>query len=147
MNNEQEIKQLKKDIVKGHAKNKYKNQGVQFTADQVVASLQEEQKAALQDGNKARIYAAKKKQNKLDRLEAKIIKAIDFEKNFINKYYIKLKKDNLDNYMVNLKIFVEESFENHRKENNEQREAININYSCSCNYVWLPMDKRRKEKK
>ena len=61
----------------------------------------------------------KKKQNKLDRLEAKIIKAIDFEKNFINKYYIKLKKDNLDNYMVNLKIFVEESFENHRKENNE----------------------------
>ena len=45
MNNEQEIKQLKKDIVKGHAKNKYKNQGVQFTADQVVASLQEEQKA------------------------------------------------------------------------------------------------------
>ena len=45
MNNAQEIKQLKKDIIKGHAKNKYKNQGVQFTADQVVASLQEEQKA------------------------------------------------------------------------------------------------------
>ena len=79
----------------------------------------QELKAHLQDSNKARIYAAKKKQNKLDRLEAKIIKAIDFEKNFINKYYIKLKKDNLDNYMVNLKIFVEESFENHRKENNE----------------------------
>ena len=78
-----------------------------------------EQKAALQDGNKARMYEVKKKQNKLDRLEAKIIKAIDFEKNFINKYYIKLKKDNLDNYMVNLKIFVEESFENHRRENNE----------------------------
>ena len=52
MNNEQEIKQLKKDIVKGHAKNKYKNQGVQFTADQVVASLQEEQKAELQDFDK-----------------------------------------------------------------------------------------------
>ena len=79
----------------------------------------QELKAHLQDSNKARMYEAKKKQNKLDRLEAKIIKAIDFEKNFINKYYIKLKKDNLDNYMVNLKIFVEESFENHRKENNE----------------------------
>ena len=52
MNNAQEIKQLKKDIIKGHAKNKYKNQGVQFTADQVVASLQEEQKAELQDFDK-----------------------------------------------------------------------------------------------
>ena len=70
MNNAQEIKQLKKDIVKGHAKNKYKNQGVQFTADQVVASLQEEQKAALQDGNKARMYEAKKKANQ------KIVKAV-----------------------------------------------------------------------
>ena len=39
---EEQIKQLKKDMIKGHAKNKYKNQGIQFTADQVVASLQDE---------------------------------------------------------------------------------------------------------
>ena len=70
MNNAQEIKQLKKDIIKGHAKNKYKNQGVQFTADQVVASLQEEQKAHLQDSNKARMYEEKKKANQ------KIVKAV-----------------------------------------------------------------------
>ena len=29
----------------------------------------------------------------------------------------------------------------------EQREAININYIVSCRNIWLPMDKRRKEKK
>ena len=96
----------------------------------------QELKAHLQDSNKARMYEAKKKKDNLKKY--RVIK--EFFVDAHDEYDAETKANEEKNYNDEI-IDVQEVVDD------EQREAININYIGSCNNVWLPMDKRRKEKK
>ena len=49
----------------------------------------------------------------IKQLEKKILKAIGYERYYMNKYYDLYTKDNIDNNMINLKLFVEDCFKDH----------------------------------
>ena len=89
----------------------------------------QELKAHLQDNNKARMYEQKKK-------KYRVIK--EFFVDAKDEYDAETKANEEKNYNDEI-IDVQEVVDD------EQREAININYIGSCNNVCLPMDKTRKK--
>ena len=49
----------------------------------------------------------------IKQLEKKILKAISYERYYMNKYYDRYTKDNIDRNMTELKLFVEDCFKDH----------------------------------